>query len=208
MEKIKGERAGKIARRKIFLEKGFALFSERSIEAVTLQDVADASGHGIATLYRYFNSKPHFLVKIAEWKWAEFFRENRKRRPNADFTGKTAAALNGGNPALPGHGSSNNEPPSGPPYTLDANNGTFNDQTVLMTGLDGKLTSLPTHPDANMRFTGRFTLGGREITLDSVFAADAAVFAELRKKTNSTRTLTLTSDPAGAGTLEGGGELE
>ena len=77
-------------RRHTFLEKGFELFSAKSIEAVTLEDVAAASGHGVATVYRYFSSKNHFLVEIARWKWEEFFRENRKRRPSEAFEGKTA----------------------------------------------------------------------------------------------------------------------
>ena len=80
-------------RRQIFLEHGFALFSTRSIEAVAMPDVAKASGHGIATLYRYYNNKAGFAVAIAEWKWGEFFKENRKRRPSADFAGMTAAQM-------------------------------------------------------------------------------------------------------------------
>ena len=81
------------ARRLIFLEKGYELFSKKSIESVTLQDVADLSGHGIATLYRYFRSKPSFVVEVAAWKWETFFQENRQRRPNIDFEGKTAADM-------------------------------------------------------------------------------------------------------------------
>ena len=80
-------------RRVDFLEKGFELFSEKSIESVTLQNVADASGHGIATLYRYFISKHHFLVEMAGHEWSKFFKENRKRRPSENFEGMTAAGM-------------------------------------------------------------------------------------------------------------------
>lgn len=76
-----------------FLEAGFQLFSSRSIEAVTLQEVAKKSGYGPATLYRYFDSKPGLLMEIAKWKWGAFFEENRKRRPTADFDEKTAADM-------------------------------------------------------------------------------------------------------------------
>lgn len=58
-------------RRQAFLEKGYALFSTRNIESVSLQNVADAAGYGIATLYRYFTNKPNLVVEIAVWKWAE-----------------------------------------------------------------------------------------------------------------------------------------
>ena len=78
---------------KTFLEKGFDLFSSRSIESVSMQDVADASGHGIATLYRHFTTKAGFVVAMAEWQWAEFLKENRRRRPRADFEGMTAAEM-------------------------------------------------------------------------------------------------------------------
>ena len=64
-----------------FLEQGFKLFTEKGIDAVTLQDVADASGYGIATLYRYFSCKMGLLVEISSWKWEEFFQENQKHRP-------------------------------------------------------------------------------------------------------------------------------
>lgn len=80
-------------RKQIFLEKGFELFSAGSIDAVKMEDVADASGHGIATLYRYFDKKTGFALAIAEWKWNEFFKENRKRRPTEGFEGKTAADM-------------------------------------------------------------------------------------------------------------------
>lgn len=76
------EKKGKTIRKKSFLEHGFTLFSEKSIESVTLQDVADASGHGVATLYRYFNTKAGFVLAVAEYKWTEFFKWNRTRRPD------------------------------------------------------------------------------------------------------------------------------
>ena len=82
-----------LKRRQSFLEHGFEMFSSRSIEAVYLPDVAKASGHGIATLYRYFSTKAEFALAIAEWKWGEFFQENRKRRPNDNFEDKTAADM-------------------------------------------------------------------------------------------------------------------
>ncbi len=59
---------GLMKRRQNFLEHGFELFTARSIDAVSLPDVAKASGHGIATLYRYFSTKAEFVVAIAEWK--------------------------------------------------------------------------------------------------------------------------------------------
>ena len=76
------EKKGKTIRKHSFLEHGFRLFVDKNIESVTLQDVADASGHGVATLYRYFSSKAGFVVAVAEYKWKEFFKWNRTRRPD------------------------------------------------------------------------------------------------------------------------------
>ena len=69
------------------------MFSSRSIEAVYLPDVAKASGHGVATLYRYFSTKAEFALAIAEWKWSEFFAENRKRSSIRHLEEKTAADI-------------------------------------------------------------------------------------------------------------------
>lgn len=87
------KQADMLLTRKGFLEKGFELFSRKSIETVSLEDVAAASGHGIATLYRYFGSKSHFLVEISQWKWRDFFQENRQRRRAPDFEDMTAAEI-------------------------------------------------------------------------------------------------------------------
>lgn len=51
LKDIEKEKAG---RRAALFEKAYELFSSRNIESVTLQDIADAAGYGIATLYRYF----------------------------------------------------------------------------------------------------------------------------------------------------------
>ena len=85
--------ANRSERSKVFMEKGFELFTQKSIEAVNMSDVAEASGHGIATLYRYFEKKVGFAIAISEWKWGEFFEANRKRRPSENFEGMTAADM-------------------------------------------------------------------------------------------------------------------
>ena len=62
-------------RRERMLETGFRIFAEKGIEAVRMQDVADAAGLGIATMYRYFSNKLTFVIAIGAKKWAEFFEE-------------------------------------------------------------------------------------------------------------------------------------
>ena len=83
------------ARRKELLEKGYELFSTKSIEAVGMRDVAKAVGCGSTSGYRYYGSKPEFVVAVATWKWEQFQEENKKRRPSVDFEGMTAAEVFG-----------------------------------------------------------------------------------------------------------------
>ena len=56
-------------RRVEFLETGFRLFSEKTIESVTLPQIAEAAGYGAATLYRYYDKKHGFVVAVAAWEW-------------------------------------------------------------------------------------------------------------------------------------------
>ena len=80
-------------KRKEFIATGYRLYVEKSIEAVSMQEVADASGYGVATLYRYFGTKQSFVVEVAVKSWEKFLEKNMKRRPNRDFDGMTAADI-------------------------------------------------------------------------------------------------------------------
>ena len=62
-------------RRDLMLETGFRVFAKKGIEGVTLQEVADACGIGIATLYRYFSTKLAFVIEIGTRKWNEYYKE-------------------------------------------------------------------------------------------------------------------------------------
>ena len=64
-------------KRNDFLAAGYRLFAEKGIEAVTLPMVAEECGYGTATLYRYFDKKPGFVVAVAAWKWAEVLEKHR-----------------------------------------------------------------------------------------------------------------------------------
>ena len=81
------------ARRNELLQKGYELFSTKSIEAIGMRDVAKAVGCGSVSAYRYYGSKPEFVVAVATWKWVQFQEENQKRRSNADIAKMTAAEI-------------------------------------------------------------------------------------------------------------------
>lgn len=63
------------ARREQMLSEGFRLFSAKGIEPVSMQEVADRCGLGIATLYRYFNTKLLLVIAIGTRKWEEFYQD-------------------------------------------------------------------------------------------------------------------------------------
>lgn len=81
------------AKRNVLLEKGFEIFTQRGIEPVSMQNIADAAGCGIATLYRYFDKKQGFVIEVAMKKWNEIRELNRERCEKADIAGMTAAQL-------------------------------------------------------------------------------------------------------------------
>ncbi len=74
------------ARRESMLSEGFRLFSGKGIEAVSMQEVADACGVGIATLYRYYNTKVALVIAIGSKKWEEFgeYIDGERERRSAD----------------------------------------------------------------------------------------------------------------------------
>ena len=67
------------------LEAGFRIFAERTIEQVTMTDVADVAGIGVTTLYRHFTNKPRLVVAVSTWAWEAYIAENNARLP-ADGT--------------------------------------------------------------------------------------------------------------------------
>ena len=63
------------ARRVRLLEAGFRLMSARTIEAVKLSEIANEAGIGIATLYRYFKTKPALVIEIGTVLWNKYYVE-------------------------------------------------------------------------------------------------------------------------------------
>ena len=58
------------------LESAFRLFAENTIEKVKLTEVAAAAGIGIASLYRYYPSKPELVMAVNTWAWTNYLADN------------------------------------------------------------------------------------------------------------------------------------
>ena len=52
-------------RKEQLMKAGFKLFSENGIENVSLQKVADAADVGVATMYKYYQTKVKLVVAIS-----------------------------------------------------------------------------------------------------------------------------------------------
>ena len=78
-------------RREAMLGTGFRLFAENGIEHVSMQQVADACGVGVATLYRYFNTKLVFVIAIGTRKWDDYLKYVREMQSISNAENMTAA---------------------------------------------------------------------------------------------------------------------
>jgi AcrR family transcriptional regulator len=68
----------------------YELFSENGIENISMQDIADTSKIGVASLYRYFQTKEELAIEAAIYAWnkeTEVFSEVFSSEEFALFTG-------------------------------------------------------------------------------------------------------------------------
>ena len=81
------------ARREAMLREGFRLFAERGIEAVYMQEIADACELSLATVYRYYSNKLALVIAIGTRQWRDYADYARARIQELDFNAMTAAEL-------------------------------------------------------------------------------------------------------------------
>ena len=78
-------------KREAMLREGFCVFAEKGIEAVAMLEVARACGVGVATLYRYYNTKLALVLDLGVRKWEEFADRIRSEQQHQDVSRMTAA---------------------------------------------------------------------------------------------------------------------
>lgn len=61
-------------RKEQLMKDGFKLFSENGIENVSLQKVADAADVGVATMYKYYQTKVKLVVAISGKIWGDLWK--------------------------------------------------------------------------------------------------------------------------------------
>ena len=91
MRNLEKDEAEMAARRDLMLSRGFRLFAENGIEPVAMQRIAKECGVGIATLYRYYNTKLALVIDIGAREWVKFGEYIEKLRQMRDADHMTAA---------------------------------------------------------------------------------------------------------------------
>ena len=66
------------AKQQRILASAFHIFAERTIERVTMSDVAKEAQVGIATLYRYYSSKTTLVLATATWAWESYLKDSSR----------------------------------------------------------------------------------------------------------------------------------
>ncbi|WOX14793.1 TetR/AcrR family transcriptional regulator [Streptomyces sp. N50] len=84
---------GQIARRVRILRAASELGAREGLASVQMHDVAKEAGVAIATLYRYFPSKPYLFMAVLEWHIEQYLGGQENGRENlAAAEGTDAAA--------------------------------------------------------------------------------------------------------------------
>jgi AcrR family transcriptional regulator len=79
------------AKRETMLDEGFRLFAESGIEPVSMLEIAKASGIGVATLYRYYNTKLALVLAIGTREWEKYSAKAKALREENRADEMTAA---------------------------------------------------------------------------------------------------------------------
>lgn len=84
-------KAWKVERKQHIMDSAFALFAEKGIEAVTIPEIAAASGVSKATIFRYFDTKLDLVVEIAAQLWESYITAYPAQKSEEELESLTAA---------------------------------------------------------------------------------------------------------------------
>lgn len=86
----KADARRKAATRQAIIETGFRVFCKKTIDATSIQEIADAAGIGIATVFRHFSTKTALVADINAWMWNRYIEEGIQ---GVDWDDSTAAEI-------------------------------------------------------------------------------------------------------------------
>ena len=91
MKDYVGGKPWKMEKQQHILAIAYRLFSEKGIIPVTITDIAEASGVGRVTVFRYFTSKLDLVIATSTWKWKEYIEAKSAAIPLDERNGMTGA---------------------------------------------------------------------------------------------------------------------
>lgn len=68
-------------RKERVLKVAFELFVKDSIEAVSMQQIADATGVGVASVFRYYANKTDLVIAVGGYHWHKYIKIIETKRP-------------------------------------------------------------------------------------------------------------------------------
>lgn len=72
------------------LESAFKLFSQKGIDTIAMTDIAKKAEIGVASLYRYYETKEEIAIRTVIWAW-----EKQKENINPQFSSESFEKLSG-----------------------------------------------------------------------------------------------------------------
>lgn len=76
------------SRKNRILESAFNLFSEKGIDTIAINDIAKKAEIGVASLYRYYETKDEIAIQTAIWAWKNQKAEILPKIENDEFSQK------------------------------------------------------------------------------------------------------------------------
>ena len=80
----------KEATRQKIMETALRVFSEKTIDAVNMAEIAKEAYVGQGTIYRLFDKKPDLVLSVGAWMWTQYRARNSRK---VDTSGMTAAEV-------------------------------------------------------------------------------------------------------------------
>ena len=77
-------------RKNRILESAFDLFSQKGIDTIAMTDIAKNAEIGVASLYRYYETKEEIAIRTVIWAW-----EKQKEIINPQFSSEEFEKVNG-----------------------------------------------------------------------------------------------------------------
>ena len=73
------------------LESAYRVFTEKTIEAAIMTDVAKEAHLGVASVYRYYPAKPDLVLAVGAWSWEKFYKGYVDRVSREEIGKRTGA---------------------------------------------------------------------------------------------------------------------